>query len=104
MAQADKKYFLLELIPPRPMFAFDLNDEEKQLMAAHGTYWQPHIQRGIVVVFGPVLGKERSWGVAVVEADDEAAVRGIIENDPTMRSGRGFTFEISPIGMGFVRS
>ena len=104
MVNAGKKHFLIELIPPRPTFAFDLSDEEKQLMAEHGEYWRPHIDRGIVVVFGPVLGKTRSWGVAVVEADGEAAVRGIIENDPTILSGRGFTFEISPIGQGFVRS
>ena len=104
MVNADKKYFLIELIPPRPTFAFDLNDEEKQLMTEHGKYWRPHIDRGIVVVSGPVLGKTRSWGVAVVEAEGEAPVRGIIENDPTIRSGRGFTFEISPIGPGFVRS
>jgi hypothetical protein len=95
MVNADKKYFLVELIPPRPTFAFDLSDEEN---------WRPHIDRGIVVVFGPVLGKSRSWGVAVVEAEGEATVRGIIENDPTIRSGRRFTFEISPIGPGFVRS
>ena len=103
MADANKKYFLIELIPPRPTFAFDLSDEEKQLMAEHGKYWRPHIDRGIVVVFGPVLGKTRSWGVAVVEAEGEAPVRAIIENDPTIRSGRGFTFEISPFGRVFLR-
>jgi len=104
MTDADNRYFLIELNPPAPTFAFDMNEEEKQLMAEHSKYWMPHIERGIVVVFGPVLGKARSWGVAVVEYDNAAAVREIVENDPTMRSGRGFTFEISPIGTGFVRS
>jgi len=104
MVNAGKKHFLIELIPPRPTFAFDLSDEEKQLMTEHGKYWRPHIERGIVVVFGPVMGRNRSWGVAVVEAEGEASVREIIENDPTIRSGRGFRFEISPIGPGFVRS
>ena len=72
-------------------------------MAEHAMYWQPFIERGMVVVFGPVLGKTGSWGLIVVEADDES-VPAIIENDPTMQSGRGFSYEVDPIRAGFVRS
>ena len=38
-------YLLIDLNPARPTFAVDVNDEEKQLMAEHRTYWQQHIEQ-----------------------------------------------------------
>jgi uncharacterized protein YciI len=97
----EKKYFLVKLIPPRPSFAFDANDEERKLMAEHAAHWRPYIEKGLIVIFGPVMAKE-SWGIAIVEADDESVPRKIVEDDPTIKSGR-FTYDVAPIAAGFVR-
>jgi uncharacterized protein YciI len=101
MAPNDK-YFLVKLIPPRPSFAFDANEEERKLMQEHAAYWAPYIEQNIVVFFGPVLAKE-SWGLAIVETNDESLPKKIVEGDPTIRSGRGFSYEIAPMVAGFVR-
>jgi hypothetical protein len=41
-------------------------------------------------VFDPKGG----YGIGIVEVDDEAAARKIMDLDPTMLSKNGFTFEI----------
>ncbi len=37
-------------------------------MGRHAAYWQPLIDSGRMVVFGPVLDTTGSWGLGVVEA------------------------------------
>jgi len=60
---------------PRPNFALDMTDEEREIMGRHAAYWQPYLESGQMVIFGPVLDGTGSWGLGVVEADDEDEVR-----------------------------
>ena len=43
----------------------------------------------------PVADSKGAWGLAVVEAQDEAGARALGANDPTIKSGVGFRFEMS---------
>ena len=90
-------YFLYRLIAPRPTFAQDMTAAEAKLMAEHGVYWKDLANRGIALLFGPVLDPKGSWGLAVVETKDEAEVRAIGRNDPAIKSNQGFGFEIHPM-------
>jgi YCII-related domain len=63
--------FVFRLKAPRPNFALDMSDEEREIMGRHAAYWQPLIDSGQMVVFGPVLDDTGSWGLGVVEAEDE---------------------------------
>jgi len=44
-------------------------------MARHADYWRPWVESGQMVIFGPVLDSSGSWGLGVVEADDEQELR-----------------------------
>src|ERR1700753_868722 len=68
--------FVLRLIAPRARFAETLTDSEREIMGRHAAHWEPYLQRGDMVVFGPVLTDDDSYGLAVVEADDAQALRG----------------------------
>jgi uncharacterized protein len=94
-----KQHFFLKLIPPRPTFPMDMNAEERALMMQHVAYTQEQFAAGKVLVFGPVMEPAGAFGMAVFEAADEAEVRAIIENDPTIRAGLN-TFEIHPMRLG----
>ena len=67
--------FVFRLIPPRPTFALDMSDEERAVMGRHAEYWQPLIDAGQMAIFGPVLDSTGSWGLGVVEAEDEDEYR-----------------------------
>ena len=70
--------------------------------ARHAAYWQPYIDSGQMVVFGPVLDDTGSWGLGVIEADDEDELRAFAARDPAVISGTA-DMEIGKMLAGFVR-
>jgi uncharacterized protein len=79
-----------------------MTDEEREIMGRHAAYWQPFIDRGQMVIFGPVLDDTGSWGLGVVEAEDEEELRAFAAGDPAVRSGTT-ELEIGTLVAGFVR-
>jgi uncharacterized protein len=94
--------FVFRLKAPRPTFALDMTDEEREIMGRHAEYWQPFIDSGRMVVFGPVLDATGSWGLGVVEAEDEDELRAVAAADPVVVSGTA-EIEIGKMLAGFVR-
>ena len=94
--------FVFRLISPRPNFALDMTDEEREIMGRHAAYWQPLVESGQMVVFGPVLDSTGSWGLGVVEADDEDELRKFAAGDPVVTTGTA-TIEMGKMLAGFVR-
>ena len=71
-------------------------------MSGHAAYWQPLVESGRMVIFGPVLDDTGSWGLGVVEADDEAELRAFAAGDPVVTSGTA-RIEVGKLLAGFVR-
>jgi uncharacterized protein YciI len=94
--------FVFRLKAPRTTFALDMSDAERAIMVRHAEYWRPWIESGQMVIFGPVLDSGGSWGLGVVEADDEEALRAFAADDPVVTTGTG-TVELGKMLGGFVR-
>ena len=94
--------FVFRLIAPRPTFALDMTVEEREIMGRHAAYWQPLIDAGQMVVFGPVLDTTGSWGLGVVDAEDEEGLRHFAQGDPVVVTGTA-RIEIGKMLAGFVR-
>jgi len=94
--------FVFRLIAPRPNFALDMSEEERGVMGRHAAYWQPLVDEGRMVVFGPVLDDTGSWGLGVVEADDEDELRRFAAGDPVVTTGTA-RIEMGKMLAGFVR-
>jgi uncharacterized protein YciI len=94
--------FVFRLKAPRATFAQDMTDEEREIMGQHAAYWQPLIDSGQMVVFGPVLDGSGSWGLGVVEADDEDELRALTAGDPVVVTGTA-NIEVGKMLAGFVR-
>jgi len=94
--------FVFRLKAPRPTFALDMTDEEREIMGRHAAHWRPLIDAGQMVVFGPVLDTDGSWGLGVVEADDEDEIRAFAKADPVVTSGTA-SIEVGKMLAGFIR-
>jgi uncharacterized protein YciI len=94
--------FVLRLKAPRPNFALDMTDEERAIMGRHAAHWQPYIESGQMVVFGPVLHSTGSYGLAVIDIEDEDELRAFAARDPVITTGTA-EFEIGKMLTGFVR-
>jgi uncharacterized protein YciI len=99
--------FVLRLIAPRPDFAQTLTEAERAIMDRHAAHWRPYLERGDMVVFGPVLNDpgssdRDSYGLAVVDTDDEQALREFAAQDPVVTTGTA-AFEFGRLAAGTVR-
>ena len=94
--------FVLRLKAPRPTFALDMTDDEREIMGRHAAHWQPYIDSGQMVVFGPILDDTGSWGLGVVQTDDEDELRAFALRDPVVTTGTA-ELEIGKMLAGFVR-
>jgi uncharacterized protein YciI len=56
-----------------------------------------------MVVFGPVLDSTGSWGLGVVQAEDEEEIRAFAASDPAVTSGTA-NLEVGRMLSGFIRS
>ena len=94
--------FVLRLIAPRPRFAETLTESEREIMGRHAAHWTPYLERGDMVVFGPILTEDDSYGIAVVETDDEQALRDFAARDPVVTTGTA-EFEFGRMAAGHIR-
>jgi len=90
-------YFFSKLIPPRPSFAFNMNEVERALMEQHGAYWSKVAADGKAIVFGPVADANGPFGLLVLEVESEADAQRLIASDPVNQSGLDFKFETFPM-------
>jgi len=104
MVNSNMNYFFCRLNAPRPTFSQDMTPEEFALMQAHVAYWSGLTAKRTVIAFGPVADPKGAWGLGVVEVEDEDEVRGIVDNDPVMKAGAGFSFDVYPMPRVISRS
>ena len=90
----DKKHFALKLLPCRPTFAQDMSPEERTIMQQHVVYWRGLMDKGKVLVFGPVMDPKAVYGLGIIEAESEEEVKDFIANDPATKIN---TYEFYPM-------
>lgn len=95
-------HFVYKLIPPRPTFHADMSETEQAIMGRHVEYWTDLLDKRTAVVFGPVLDPAGAWGLAVVQADTDAEVRRLGDNDPAVMSGMA-TYDVIAMARAIVR-
>ena len=98
-----KQHYFFKLIPPRPTFPHDMNDEERRLMDEHGRYFQEHFEAGRLLLYGPVMAQSGAFGLGILEVDSEQEARQFGEGDPSVRAGMN-TFEIHPMRVSAARA
>jgi uncharacterized protein YciI len=89
-------HFMFKLIAPRPTFAKDMNEEERKLMQQHAIFWNDLLSKGTALVYGPVLDPKGTYGLAIIEAGNEADAHGICADDPTIKASLN-TYELYPM-------
>lgn len=86
---------------PREDFAATMTDDEKAVWGEHFQRLRRLLDEGVMILVGPTLGRVNT-GIAVFEADDEAAARKLMEDDPAIASGIA-TGELRPFSVALLR-
>jgi uncharacterized protein YciI len=90
-------YFFYKLIPPRATFPADITERETAIMQEHFAYWEHLLAERKVVAIGPVLDPKGTYGIAVLEVEDERSAQNLAKKDPAITSEAGFSFEVYPM-------
>src|SRR5688500_19515018 len=51
------------------------------------SYWQGLLERDVAVAFGPVYDPRGSWGLGLLDVEDEQEARAVADADPAVESG-----------------
>ncbi len=90
-------FFFCRMNPPRADFAQTMTDAERALMGQHAAHLKAEQEKGVAVLFGPVGDPMGAWGLAVLECADLAQARAVTDNDPVVKSGQGFSYDVYPM-------
>ncbi|HEY4179044.1 MAG TPA: SRPBCC domain-containing protein [Kofleriaceae bacterium] len=91
------KYFMIRLVNERPDFMSSMSASELAVMREHSLYLRSLIAQGKVIVAGPVRDAEGPYGMAVMKAADEAAIKAIEAADPAITRNIGNRYVIAPM-------
>jgi len=62
--------------------------EEDRIVGQHFTYLKDLTEKGVMILMGRTQNNdETTSGIAIFEAQDEAAARAIMQNDPAVKNG-----------------
>ena len=62
--------------------------EEAEIVGHHFNYLKDLTEKGVMILMGRTQNNDEStFGIAIFEAEDEAAARAIMENDPAVKNG-----------------
>ena len=70
-------------------------------MGRHAAHWKPYLDSGQMVIFGPVLTDTSSFGLGVVQGDEQE-LREFAASDPAVTS-RLVELELGTLIAGYVR-
>jgi uncharacterized protein len=97
-----KKHFLIRIQPVRATFVNDATKEESKTMGVHFEYLKKLMTEGKIVLAGPSINGEKTFGLIIVEVENEAEARAILEGDPSYKAGiQGG--EVFPFTLSLIR-
>jgi uncharacterized protein YciI len=96
--------FFGKLIPPRATFPGDITEAEQNVMREHVAYWTYFLEKGKIAALGPVADPKGTWGLGIFQVDNEAEIQTLTSNDPIVKAGFGFKYEIYPMPRIILRN
>jgi uncharacterized protein YciI len=89
--------------PPRENFIETITPEEAAMMSGeHSAYLTRLFDEGVLILAGPTWGQPQNDGIAIIDAEDQAAAEAIMNADPAIASGQ-MTGELRQMRVSFLR-
>jgi uncharacterized protein YciI len=86
-------HYLITYKPPRADFAENATAEETVVIERHFEYLKNKLADGSLMLAGRT--EDSSFGIAVIQANNEKEARKILDNDPAVKEGV-FRAELKP--------
>jgi len=81
-------HFALFLKPARADFMQTMTDQERNIMTQHVAYWKEYLDKGIMLIYGPVMDPAGGYGLGIMEVESEVELKSLISRDPAATINR----------------
>lgn len=83
---SERRHFQARLLGTRENWPENMDERESRIMGEHFVYLRDLVEKGKVLLAGPVFDSN-PFGLIILEVDDEAEARALVEADPSVREG-----------------
>ena len=84
---SDVKHFLGVIKPTREDFMTHTTEEDNKIMGEHFQYLKSLLEKGKLVLAGPVLNEKKPMGLLILECENVDEARDLMEKDPSVKAG-----------------
>jgi uncharacterized protein YciI len=95
-------HWIYLLRPVRPAMVDEPTDEEMVHLSAHFDRLERLTAEGTVILAGPSRSDTDTFGLVVLDVEDEELARSLMQSDPAIVGGV-MTGELRPLRMTFLR-
>lgn len=85
----ETKQFIYRIMPTRlEMLTDGPTERESEITSQHFAYLKDLVEKGVVILAGRTLSAdEKTFGITILNAENEEIARKIMEDDPAVREG-----------------
>ncbi|MCP2636716.1 YciI family protein [Microbacterium sp. HD4P20] len=94
--------WLYRIVPTRAGMVADPTSDEQRIVGAHFAYLLELKERGILILAGRTQETVGTFGLVIFEADDRAAARTVMGDDPAVAAGL-FAASLHPYAVAVAR-
>jgi uncharacterized protein YciI len=102
VAKAGKQHFLIMLKPGRVGFVDAPTAAEQKTVAEHFAYLKKLVGEGKVILGGPSINGDKTFGLVLLEVDSQAEASAVMQADPCIKAGV-MTGEVLPFNLALMR-
>ena len=84
---AEKQHFVGIIRPTRSGFVDDPTPDEQRIMRDHFQYLKTALEDGRLLMAGPCIAGEDTFGIMVLRMESEAEARTFMDSDPSVIGG-----------------
>lgn len=82
-----KQQFFIRLVPVNLEVLLKPDAEQAKIMKAHAKHMVDNTKAGKILIAGPSVNGDRTFGVVIVEVETEAEAKAMLESDPAVANG-----------------
>ncbi|MFW9922657.1 MAG: YciI family protein [Candidatus Thorarchaeota archaeon] len=100
---SEKKYFIGIIKPVREGFIKNPTKKEIKIMEEHFEYLQGLIKSGELLLAGPTMNEENTFGLYIFECESLDKAKELFNNDPSIKARVQKIIELEPFKLSLIK-
>jgi len=99
----EKKHFFGVIKPTRDDFITNPTEKDNEIMRKHFQYLKDLLEKGKLVLAGPVLSEKKPMGILIFECDSLDEAEALLKKDPSVKEGIQIIKKLEPFKLSLYQ-